>query len=111
MANLHRGEADLVIDGERLTLRLTLGVLAEIEAMTRGLDTQRLSLAQLIDILALALKAGGNDVGRPRVASWPASVVGEAVRALEELFAATFGADPGDGGTLGPPPGRAQVLR
>ena len=111
MANLHRGEADLVIDGERLTLRLTLGVLAEIEAMTRGLEMQRLSLAQLIDILALALKAGGNDVGRPRVASWPAPVIGDAVRALEDLFAATFGVDPDRSGASGPPPERAQVLR
>ena len=107
MANPHRGEADLIVDGERLTLRLTLGALAEIEALTRGLDTGRLSLSQLIDILALALKAGGNDIGRAAIAAWPAPVLGEAVAALEALFAATFGA----ADASGPPSGRVQVLR
>ncbi|MBR9826737.1 MAG: gene transfer agent family protein [Alphaproteobacteria bacterium] len=56
MINTARGEVGLVINGERRRLCLTLGALAEIEALPQGLKSSE----RVLDVL-VALLRGGND--------------------------------------------------
>jgi hypothetical protein len=101
MANLHRGDVDLVLAGETLTLRLTLGALAEIEAAFGAGDLAalgermaggRLSAADLIRFLAAAARGAGHRLSdrdfadRVGAADLPACIA-----ALHRLFAVTFG--------------------
>jgi hypothetical protein len=69
MANPARGEVVLRIGDSEHTLCLTLGALAEIEALPR--DGQTLSAKTLIAILAALLRGGGSslDVADLRTAS------------------------------------------
>ncbi len=88
MANRARGEVELVCDGRRLTLCLTLGALAEIEAaLPKGAPE---TAADLLAVLAALLRGGGEraaarDVERLKVE--PAA----AARAIAEAFAAAAG--------------------
>ncbi|MDG1419253.1 MAG: GTA-gp10 family protein [Maricaulis sp.] len=61
MVNTARGEVALQIDGERYVLCLTLGALAEIEALFDGAVETRLKTLGARDLLAvlLALLRGG----------------------------------------------------
>ena len=101
MANHHRGDVDLALAGETLTLRLTLGALAEIEAafgasdlaaLGARLSQGRISAADLIRLLAAAARGGGHRLsdadfaGRVSAADIPACIA-----ALGEVFALTFG--------------------
>jgi hypothetical protein len=101
MANRHRGEVDLRLGEEALTLRLTLGALAEIEAafgasdlvaLGERLQSGRLSARDLIPILGAAARGGGQRMSdsdlaaRIGVSDLPACAA-----AVGELFALTFG--------------------
>ena len=62
MANTARGEASLACEGRTLTLCLTLGALAEIEAALEGdvaARMARLKAGELVAVLRALLKGGG----------------------------------------------------
>jgi hypothetical protein len=101
MANRHRGEIEAVLDGERYTLCLTLGALAELEsglgaadlmALAERFEARRLSARDLLRIIGCGLRGAGHmladeEVARMRVGGGVAGYVGIAA----ELLAATFG--------------------
>lgn len=101
MANRHRGDVDLVLPGETLTLRLTLGALAEIEAafgvsdlaaLGERLSQGRIASADLIRLLAAAVRGGGQRLSDGEFASRvTAAELPACIAALGELFALTFG--------------------
>lgn len=101
MANLLRGEIEAEIGGERRTLCLTLGALAELEAAFGAGDVialaerfQRggLSARDLAVIIACGLRGAGADVSDDEVASMRAPGGLKAyVRIAADLIAATFG--------------------
>lgn len=77
MANPHRGEIDAQIGGERRTLCLTLGALAELEARLKaddlvGLSERfaegRISARDLIAILGAGLRGAGNAISDEELA-------------------------------------------
>jgi Phage tail tube protein, GTA-gp10 len=101
MANRHRGDVPLELDGRRFTLRLTLGALAELEdALGSGdlnglgerLSAGRLSARDIIAILEIALRGGGHDPapGDVRAMAMTAGLA-PVVAAIATLFTATFG--------------------
>lgn len=104
MANRHRGDVDLDLGGDQMPLRLTLGALAEIEAVfgaTGLVDLgERLKLGQigardLIVILGAAARgAGGTLSDRAFANQVTAAAVPACVDALAQLFAQTFGPAP-----------------
>lgn len=61
MGNPVRGEVELVIGGTGHTLCLTLGALAEIEAICA--DGAKLDARRLVRVLAALLKGGGSAMG------------------------------------------------
>ena len=72
MANFHRGEIAALIGGEELTLCLTLGALAELEARLGAGDLAglgerfaggRISARDLTAILGAGLRGGGQAIG------------------------------------------------
>jgi len=112
MVNRHRGEVEAVLDGERHTLCLTLGALAELEdafgeedmlALAQRFEAGRLSARDAIRIIAAGLRGGGQDFTEPEVAR----MQGEAgasgfVDIVVRLLSATFGQP------AGPPAGAAK---
>lgn len=104
MANRHRGEIEAEIGGQRRTLVLTLGALAELEdafgaedivALTERFGSGRLRARDLTRIIAAGLRGAGEAVRDEEVAAM--AVEGGAqgyVRIAASLIAATFG----DGG-------------
>jgi hypothetical protein len=71
MANPHRGEVALSLNGEVHVLRLTLGALAELEttldedglvALVERFETGAFSARDLLALLGAALKGGGSNV-------------------------------------------------
>lgn len=101
MANLLRGEIEADIGGERRTLCLTLGALAELEAAFGAGDVIALaerfqrggvSARDLIVIIACGLRGGGAQVSDMEVASMrvPGGLE-TCVRIAADLIAATFG--------------------
>jgi hypothetical protein len=89
MANPQRGEVVLETGGTRYTLCLTLGALAEIEALTGAGDMAgigprlaSLSAGGMLDLLSILLRAGGNVVDARTLAITPA----EAARAIAKAF-------------------------
>ncbi|AWN44529.1 gene transfer agent family protein [Methylobacterium durans] len=101
MANRRRGEVPLDLGGERLTLCLTLGALAELETALGAPDLAglaerfaggRLAARDLIALLGAALRGGGHDIDDAGVARLPLAGGIEAVTgALGEALAAAFG--------------------
>lgn len=105
MANLHRGEIEMVLDGSPMNLCLTLGALAELEAafgdddllaLANRFASGRLSARDAIRILGAGLRGSGNDiddvdVGRMQADGGAAGFVD----AVARLLAATFGAGAG----------------
>lgn len=101
MANLHRGEIEVTLGGQRRRLVLTLGALAELEAafgaadlvaLTERLGSGRLTARDLVRIIAAGLRGAGEAVGDDDVAAM--TVEGGAagyVRIAAALIAATFG--------------------
>lgn len=61
MANRARGEVELVLGGRTHVLCLTLGALAEIEAICA--DGKPLDARRLVGVLAVLLRGGGSDIG------------------------------------------------
>ncbi|MDP4004157.1 gene transfer agent family protein [Methylobacterium sp. NEAU K] len=105
MANRIRGEVPLDLAGQRYTLCLTLGALAELEGALRAgdlvglaerFDAGRVSARDLIALLGAALRGGGHALDDAAVARLPLAGGLEAVSAaLAEVLAAAFGEAPG----------------
>jgi hypothetical protein len=101
MVNIHRGEIPLHIGGQRLSLKLTLGGLAELEdALGAGdlvglgerLGSGRLSANDLVGILRIGLKGAGHDLTEAEIRAWSMQGgLGPLVSAVAALFAETFG--------------------
>lgn len=104
MANSKRGEIEALLDGQRYTLCLTLGALAELEsglgvsdlvALAQRFETNRLSARDILRIIACGLRGGGSavsddDVSRMKVSGGFAAYV----QIAADLLAATFGDEP-----------------
>ncbi len=100
MANPHRGEVVLSLNGEVHVLRLTLGALAELEtildedglvALVERFETGAFSARDLLALLGAALKGGGSSV--PLEALAAAQIAGgaqEAARVAARLLALSF---------------------
>lgn len=100
MPNKHRGEIEAELGGNRHTLVLTLGALAELEAafgtddlvaLAERFGSGRLSARDLMRIIAAGLRGAGATISDEEVASM--TVDGGAagyVRIAAELIAATF---------------------
>ena len=102
MANAHRGEIDALIGGERLTLCLTLGALAELESRLQAGDLVglcerfekgKVSAADLIALIGAGLRGGGNEISDDALArlTIEGGLTG-AARIAAELLRITFGA-------------------
>ena len=100
MANRYRGEIAAEIGGQRRTLVLTLGALAELEqafgtsdlvALAERFGTGRLSARDLIRIVGAGLRGAGETLSDEDVAAMPAAGGAAAyVRIAADLIAATF---------------------
>ncbi|MBY0382568.1 MAG: gene transfer agent family protein [Xanthobacteraceae bacterium] len=100
MANRYRGEIDAELGGERRTLVLTLGALAELEsafgaedlmALAERFGSGRLSAGDLIRIIGAGLRGAGACITDGEVAAM--KIPGGAadyVRIAADLIAATF---------------------
>jgi hypothetical protein len=104
MPNRHRGEIEAELGGERRTLVLTLGALAELEsafeaadllALAERFEKGRLRAGDAIKILGAGLRGAGSEISDDEVAQLgtPAGAAGY-VRIVSELLAATFGTSP-----------------
>ena len=108
MANRHRGEIDAVLDGKPVTLCLTLGALAGLEAafgdedmlaLATRFESGRISARDCQRIIGAGLRGSGLDVSDQAVAAM--RVEGGAagyVDIVARLLSATFGAKPDDDG-------------
>jgi len=104
MPNRRRGDAAVTIAGERYTLRLTLGALAELEGAFGAADLPalgerfaagRLSGRDLVTLLAVALRGGGHDLTDAEVAALPLDGGLEPIAAaLAECLGLAFGSAP-----------------
>jgi hypothetical protein len=101
MVNRLRGEVEAELDGQRFTLCLTLGALAELEAalgagdlmgLARRFEAGQLSAADAIKVIGAGLRGAGNEIDDAAVARMRA-VGGAAgfVAIVADLLAATFG--------------------
>ena len=104
MANSQRGEIDATIDGERLTLCLTLGALAELEArlqaddlvgLSQRFENGRLSARDLVVILGAGLRGGGNaisddDLARMNIEGGLRGAAEIVIRLLQATFGETL---------------------
>ncbi len=109
MPNLHRGEIEAEIGGVRRRLVLTLGALAELEAVFGAEDlvalaerfgAGRLKARDLVRVIGAGLRGAGEAISDDEVARL--SVEGGAtgyVRIAAALLAATFGTE--EAGPLG----------
>lgn len=100
MPNTHRGEIAADIGGQRRTLVLTLGALAELEsafgaddlmALAERFGTGRLSARDLVRIIAAGLRGAGETISDDDVAAM--TIDGGAsgyVRVAADLITATF---------------------
>ena len=106
MANRHRGDVPFLFNGQTVSLRLTLGSLAELEdafgsdglqALSQRLKNGRLSARDICHILAAGFRgAGYHGTGHPIEAldlgqQIAASALGEAAIAATRLLDVTFG--------------------
>ncbi len=118
MANRRRGEVEALFDGQKYTLRLTLGGLAELEdafgaadliGLAARFEQGRLSARDLLRIIGVGLRGGGAKLVDEDVAGLACDGGLEAYIAVAaELLAATFGArDPEV--SNGDPPGPQDV--
>jgi len=100
MANKYRGEIEAEFDGERRTLVLTLGALAELESafgaddlmtLAERFGSGRLSASDLIRIIGAGLRGAGACVADTEVAAMKVSGGAAGyVRIAADLIAATF---------------------
>ncbi|MCV6586321.1 MAG: gene transfer agent family protein [Marinibacterium sp.] len=77
MANPFAGEVNLTVDGQARVLKLTLGVLAELEdelgedslvALVERFEGNRFSARDVLALVAAGLRGGGSDMARADVA-------------------------------------------
>lgn len=106
MANPWAGEVELVLDGRRQRLKLTLGALAELEAelgtgtlveLVERFEGRRFSTRDVLALIVAGLRGGGwdgtaADLRTVEIAGGPV----EAARVAAELLARAF-ALPGPG--------------
>ncbi|MGB0507815.1 MAG: gene transfer agent family protein [Pikeienuella sp.] len=103
MANPHRGEVDLKVDGQMYTMRLTLGAMAELETrlqtasivgLAERFEAGEHSSDDLIALITAGLRAGGRDVSEADVGSmtFEGGAVG-ATQAAARLLATAFRGD------------------
>ncbi len=109
MANLHRGEIEAVFNGRPMTLCLTLGALAELEAafgeedmlaLANRFASGRLSARDAVRVLGAGLRGGGQeladgDVARLQAEGGAAGFVDVVARLLTATFGAGQSARPG----------------
>lgn len=101
MANRHRGEIEAVLGGERRTLVLTLGALAELEdafggedmlALAARFETGRISARDAIRVIGAGLRGAGADATDEDVARMSAEGGAAGyVAIVADLLTATFG--------------------
>ncbi|MEN6542001.1 gene transfer agent family protein [Parvibaculum sp.] len=103
MANRHRGEIAALLGGERRTLVLTLGALAELEdafggedmlALASRFETGRISARDAIRVIGAGLRGAGDTVSDEEVARM--NVEGGAagyIAIVADLLTATFGGE------------------
>ncbi|AMJ59233.1 gene transfer agent family protein [Bosea sp. PAMC 26642] len=117
MVNRYRGETALMVEGEALPMRLTLGALAELEdafsvdslpALGERFVAGRLSARDVTRILAAGLRGAGSSISDDQVAglSFENGLNG-AITAAIRLLDATFGdpaAEAGDASRPSLPP-------
>jgi len=107
MANLHRGEIEAVLDGKRYRLCLTLGALAELEAVfgeddmlavAERFEAGRITARDTIRILGAGLRGAGYDIDDQSVSVMKAQGgAGAYVEMVARLLTATFGMnEPGE---------------
>lgn len=79
MANAQRGEIEAEFDGQRFTLCLTLGALAELETEIGGQDILalaerfeggRLSARDALKVIGAGLRGGGHDITNTEIAGF-----------------------------------------
>lgn len=101
MANAHRGEIEAELSGQRYTLCLTLGALAEIEhayggedliAIAERFETGRIGATDAIRVIGAGLRGAGNAVTDEEVAAMPvdggaAGYLAIVVKLLKATFA------------------------
>ncbi len=114
MANRHRGESVLMVGGQALPMRLTLGALAELEqafavdslpALGERFATGKLSARDVVRILAAGLRGAGRAFSDDEVAGFAfEGGLNGAIRAAIDLLDVTFG-DPSN--EAGAPAGTA----
>ncbi|SIQ01641.1 gene transfer agent family protein [Bosea sp. TND4EK4] len=101
MVNRHRGETALMVEGQALPMRLTLGALAELEhafavdslpALGQRFIGGHLSARDIIRIIAAGLRGAGKAIRDEDVAGLPfdGGLAG-AIKAAIGLLEATFG--------------------
>ncbi|PTM38733.1 gene transfer agent family protein [Bosea sp. 124] len=105
MVNRYRGETVLMVEGEPLPMRLSLGALAKLEhafsvdslpALGERFSGGRLSARDVTRILTAGLRGAGSSVSEDQVASFAFDGgLNGAIRAAIALLDATFG-DPAD---------------
>ncbi len=123
MANKHRGEIDALLDGRTYQLCLTLGALANLEAvfgdedmlaLATRFETGRISARDCQRIIGAGLRGAGFDISDQAVAAMRAEGGAAGyVDIVARLLAATFsgkpeegaGTDKQSGEVLGPFPG------
>lgn len=103
MANRHRGEIEVELGGQRYTLCLTLGALAEIEnayggedllAIAERFESGRIKASDAIHVIGAGLRGGGAAISDEEVARLTvAGGVGGYLKIVAELLKATFGVD------------------
>lgn len=100
MGNPWRGDVTLVVNGEPVTARLTLGALAELEeqleepslvALVERFEGNRFSTRDVLALLVAGLRGGGAEVDAAALAK--ADIAGgplAAAKAAAELLARAF---------------------
>jgi len=101
MANIHRGEIEAVFDDQKMTLCLTLGALAELEAafgdedmlsLANRFAAGRLSARDAIRVLGAGLRGSGGDLSDDEVARLQTEGGAAGfVDIVARLLSATFG--------------------
>jgi hypothetical protein len=104
MPNHRRGEVEATLAGQRYTLCLTLGSLAELEAAFGAEDLSalaarfasgRVKADDLVKLLGSGLRGGGHPLSDADVRALPlAGSLGEVAEAVAALLDATFGGAP-----------------
>jgi hypothetical protein len=102
MPNPHRGEIEARLDGRSITLCLTLGALAELEAafghedmlaLAERFQSGRLSARDAVRIIGAGLRGAGHDISDDAVAAMQAEGGAAGfVDIVARLLTATFGA-------------------